>query len=86
MYHAFIDLRVRIIAPIIAVQSFKWSILNDSFHARAASIPLVFNHAAIIEGKKKFDAETVKNVFDKIAPGLTTVFDGENIIQSFAPR
>ncbi|KAM3195179.1 hypothetical protein ACQJBY_071325 [Aegilops geniculata] len=68
-FAAFVDTRYSVVVPIIGVQGFQWAIDNDKWQARVDSIKPLFEEARIDSGKSEIDAEVVKKVWDKIAPG-----------------
>ena len=46
---------------------------HDAFHARAATIPAVFEAAAMDMGRSQVTADVVRAVWDKLLPGLLQV-------------
>ena len=58
--------------PVLA-QSFGWAVEHDAFHARVATIPAVFEAAAMDMGQSKVTADVVRAVWDKLLPGLLRV-------------
>ncbi|KAK8348897.1 hypothetical protein V6Z11_A06G108700 [Gossypium hirsutum] len=85
-FAAFVDTRYAVAAPIIGVQGFRWAIDNDKWQARVDSIKAVFEEARIDLGKCAIDKEVVKKVWDRIAPGLASIFDSPYSIPAIAPR
>ncbi|MBA0568297.1 hypothetical protein Golob_005800 [Gossypium lobatum] len=83
---AFVDTRYAVAAPIIGVQGFRWAIDNDKWQARVDSIKAVFEEARVDLGKSAIDKEVVKKVWDRIAPGLASIFDSPYSIPTIAPR
>jgi len=83
---AAVDTRVAAAAPLIGVHGFKWALNNNAWQARAESIPEVFREAAKDLGKEELDAEVVRSVWDKIAPGLVDKFDSPRSLPAIAPR
>uniref|UniRef100_A0A061QP76 Alpha beta-hydrolases superfamily protein n=1 Tax=Tetraselmis sp. GSL018 TaxID=582737 RepID=A0A061QP76_9CHLO len=53
---------------------------------RIGHIPEVFREAAKDLGKEELDAEVVRSVWDKIAPGLVDKFDSPRSLPAIAPR
>ncbi|XP_062081717.1 uncharacterized protein LOC133788303 [Humulus lupulus] len=85
-FAAFADTRYSVVAPVIGVQAFKWAIENDMWQARVDSIKPVFEEARIDLGKTEIDKELVKEVWDRIAPGLAADFDSPYTVPAIAPR
>ena len=67
------DDRVTVAAPALGVQSFAWAAAHDAWHARAASLPLLFDAAAADAGLPAPDAAAFARALDAVAPGLRTV-------------
>uniref|UniRef100_N1QRZ9 Peptidase S9 prolyl oligopeptidase catalytic domain-containing protein n=1 Tax=Aegilops tauschii TaxID=37682 RepID=N1QRZ9_AEGTA len=85
-FAAFVDTRYSVVVPIIGVQGFQWAIDNDKWQARVDSIKPLFEEARIDSGKSEIDAEVVKKVWDKIAPGMASQFDAPYSVPLIAPR
>lgn len=85
-FAAFVDTRYSVVVPIIGVQGFQWAIDNDMWQARVDSIKPLFEEARIDSGKSEIDAEVVKKVWDKIAPGMASQFDASYSVPLIAPR
>jgi dienelactone hydrolase len=83
---ASVDPRIKVIVPIIAAQSFSWSLENNKWQGRAATIQTVHQEAAKDLGDAAVNKENVKKVWDKILPGITGEFDCPSMIRLFAPR
>lgn len=83
---ASVDKRIKVIVPIIAVQSFKWSLENNKWQGRARTIWKAHEEAAKDLGNTTVNAENVKAVWDKLLPGITGKFDCPSMIRLFAPR
>jgi dienelactone hydrolase len=75
---AAVDPRVAAAAPIIGVQSFKWGLENDAFQARAQSLGGAVPNAT--------NAMSVRQFYDKVAPGLVDQYDGPDMLPLIAPR
>eukprot|EP01018_Ginkgo_biloba_P001305 Gb_24668 [translate_table: standard] len=80
------DPRYAVVIPIIGVQGFQWAIQNNKWEARVASIKNVFDEAKKDLGKTSIDAELVKTVWERIAPGLADKFDAPSSVPLIAPR
>lgn len=83
---ASVDPRIKVIVPIIAAQSFNWSLANNKWQGRVATIQAVHEQAARDLGDASVNQENVKKVWDKILPGITGEFDCPSLIRLFAPR
>ncbi|CAI9262574.1 unnamed protein product [Lactuca saligna] len=77
-FAAFDDTRYSVVVPIISVQSFRWALDNDQWHARVHSIMSVFEEARIDLGKDTIDKEVVEKVWNRIALGLASEFDSDH--------
>ncbi|CAG9461995.1 unnamed protein product [Pedinophyceae sp. YPF-701] len=88
MLAMMLDDRVAVGAPMIGTQGFKWAIENEAYHARVASIPRVFEAAAVDMGKEQVDADVVRAVWNKILPGLLSDdgYDAPQVLPALAPR
>jgi dienelactone hydrolase len=75
---AAVDPRVAAAAPIIGVQSFKWGLENNAFQARAESLGGAVPNAT--------DAMSVRQFYDRVAPGLVDLYDGPDMLPLIAPR
>ena len=82
---AAVDSRIAATVPLIAVQSFRYEIEHDAWQARANSIQAGFEGAAKSEGAT-IDAAFMRKFLDRIAPGLTSDFDGPAMVPLIAPR
>ncbi|XP_052622943.1 uncharacterized protein LOC111902733 isoform X2 [Lactuca sativa] len=85
-FAAFADTRYSVVVPIISVQSFRWALDNDQWHARVYSIKSVFEEARIDLGKDTIDKEVVEKVWNRIAPGLASEFDSHHTVPVIAVR
>ncbi|CAK8568840.1 unnamed protein product [Lathyrus sativus] len=85
-FAAAVDPTYSVVVPIIGVQGFRWAIENDKWQGRVESIKKVFEVASEDLGKSEIDKEVVEKVWDRIAPGLTSIFDSPYSIPSIAPR
>ncbi|CAI9262573.1 unnamed protein product [Lactuca saligna] len=85
-FAAFADTRYSVVVPIISIQSFRWALDNDQWHARVHSIKSVFEEARIDLGKDTIDKEVVEKVWNRIAPGLASKFDSDHTVPVIAVR
>jgi dienelactone hydrolase len=75
---AAVDPRIAVAAPIIGIQSFKWGLENNAFRDRAASLGGAVPNAG--------DAASVRQFYDKVAPGLVDRYDCPDMLPLIAPR
>jgi dienelactone hydrolase len=83
---ASVDKRIKVAVPIIAVQSFKWSLENDRWQGRAGTIWGAHQQVAKDLGDSAVNKRNVKVLWDKLLPGITDEFDCPSMIRLFAPR
>lgn len=83
---ASVDKRIKVAVPIIAAQSFKWSLENNRWQGRAGTIRAAHEKVAKDLGDTAVTAENVKVLWNKILPGILDEFDCPSIIRLFAPR
>ena len=83
---AAVDDRVRVAAPAVAVQSFRWSLEHDQWQGRARTIAAAHDAAAMDLGKKQVDADVCRALWNKVIPGMLGQFDCPSMIRLFAGR
>ncbi len=83
---ASIDTRIKVAVPVIAAQSFKWSLENDRWQGRARTIWGAHVQAAKDLGDTGVNKENVSTFWKKLLPGITDEFDCPSMIRLFAPR
>jgi dienelactone hydrolase len=83
---ASVDERVKVIIPLIGVQSFRWSLDNNRWHARAKTIQKVHEAAARDLGEKEVNAKVCEVLWNKLIPGILDDFDCPNMLKLCAPR
>lgn len=83
---ASVDTRIKVAVPVIATQSFKWSLENDRWHGRSKTIWNAHVEAAYDLGDTSVNTENVRKFWNKILPGITDEFDCPSMIRLFAPR
>lgn len=83
---ASVDERVKVIIPLIGVQSFCWSLDNNRWHARAKTIQKVHEAAATDMGEKEVNAKVCEVLWNKLIPGILGDFDCPNMLKLCAPR
>jgi dienelactone hydrolase len=83
---ASVDKRIKVAVPVIAIQSFKWSLENDYWQGRAKTIWKAHEQAAQDLGDSAVTKENVRQLWNKLVPGITELFDCPSMIRVFAPR
>ena len=83
---ASVDERVAVMVPLIGVQSFKWTLENGKWQARANTIRKAHEAAASDMGEKEVNAKVCKELWNKIIPGILEEFDCPNMLKLCAPR
>ncbi|WP_159473577.1 S9 family peptidase [Dyadobacter sp. 3J3] len=83
---ASVDKRIKVAVPIIAAQSFKWSLENNRWQGRAGTIWAAHEKAAKDLGDTVVNAKNVAELWHKILPGILDEFDCPSMIRLFAPR
>jgi dienelactone hydrolase len=83
---ASVDKRIKVTVPIIAAQSFKWSLDNDRWQGRAHTIWGAHQQAAADMGDTAVNKKNVQALWDKLLPGITGEFDCPSMLRLFAPR
>ena len=83
---ASVDTRIKVAVPVIAVQSFNWSLENDQWQGRARTIWDSHLQAAKDLGDTTVNKENVKAMWSKLLPGITSEFDCPSMIRLFSPR
>lgn len=81
---ASVDERVAVAAPLIGVQSFKWSLENDKWQGRARTIQAAHDAAAKDLGEPGVNAKVCKVLWSKVIPGILDEFDCPNLLPLFA--
>ncbi|MBW4890569.1 acetylxylan esterase [Mucilaginibacter sp. HMF5004] len=80
------DSRIKVVAPDIAAQSFKWSLENNRWQGRAHTIQAAQLQAAKDLGDTALNQRNVKALWDKVVPGITDEFDCPSMLRLIAPR
>jgi fermentation-respiration switch protein FrsA (DUF1100 family) len=83
---AAVDPRIAVAVPCIALQSFRWGMANDGWHARIGTVRKGFDAAAKSAGVGNPGAEFVKVFYDHLLPGIYDEFDGPAMVPLIAPR
>src|SRR5262245_40449805 len=83
---ASVDERVKVSVPAIAVQSFRWSLDNDRWQARANTIKAAHEQAAKDLGEPAVNARVARALWEKVIPGMLDRFDCPSMVRLFAGR
>jgi len=83
---ASVDKRIKVAVPVIAAQSFQWSLENNRWQGRARTIWGAHVQAAKDLGDTGVNKNNVQQVWNKLLPGITGEFDCPSMIRLFAPR
>lgn len=83
---ASVDKRIKVTVPVIAAQSFKWSLENNNWQGRAHTIWQAHEQVAKDLGDSTVTKENVRLLWAKLLPGVTEEFDCPSMIRLFAPR
>jgi len=83
---ASVDERVKVLVPLIAVQSFRWSLDNDRWQGRANTIKAAHEAAARDLGEKEVNARVCKALWDKVIPGILGPYDCPSMLRLCADR
>jgi len=81
---ASVDDRVSVAAPLIGVQSFKWSLENDKWQGRANTIKAAHEAAAKDLGEPGVNQRVCRELWSKVIPGIPGDFDCPNLLPLFA--
>ena len=81
---ASVDDRVTVAAPLIGVQSFKWSLENDKWQGRANTIKQTHEAAAKELGEPAVNKKVCRELWSKIIPGILDDYDCPNLLPLFA--
>jgi dienelactone hydrolase len=83
---AAVDERVKVLVPLIGVQSFRWSLDNDKWQARANTIRPAHEAAARDLGEKAVNQRVCRVLWNKIVPGILDQFDCPSMVRLAAGR
>jgi len=81
---ASVDERIAVAAPLIGVQSFKWSLDNDKWQGRAKTIQAAHEAAAKELGEPQVNRKVCEALWSKVIPGILDDFDCPNLLPLFA--
>lgn len=68
------------------MQSFRWSLENDRWQARARTISRAHEAAREDLGEKELNKNVCRQLWTKVVPGILDKFDCPSMIRLFAPR
>ncbi len=83
---ASVDSRIAVAAPLIGVQSFRWSLDNDLWQGRANTIRATSEAAAKDLGEPAVNQRVCRELWNKVIPGILDDYDCPNLIRLFAGR
>jgi pimeloyl-ACP methyl ester carboxylesterase len=83
---ASVDERIAVAIPLIAVQSFRWSLENEKWQGRANSIKAAHETAAKDLGESAVNSRVCRELWNKVVPGILAEFDCPNMLRLFAGR
>jgi pimeloyl-ACP methyl ester carboxylesterase len=83
---ASVDDRVKVAAPLLAVQSFRWSFENGKWHGRQNTVRRAHEAAAKDLGLEPTDPKVCRAFWDRLLPGIDGDFDCPNLLPLFAGR
>ena len=81
-----VDERVKVAAPCISVQSFRWSLEHDQWQGRANTIAGPHKIAAQDRGESEITRETCRALWNKVIPGMLDQFDCPSMLRLYAGR
>jgi len=83
---ASVDERWKVCVPAIGVQSYKWSLENGKWQARAKTIGPAHDAAAKDLGEPEVNQKVCRALWNKVIPGMLDQFDCPSMIRMFAGR
>jgi pimeloyl-ACP methyl ester carboxylesterase len=83
---ATVDERVAVLVPAIGVQSFRWSLDNERWQARANTIKAAHDAAAKDLGEPAVNLRVCANLWNKVIPGMLGQFDCPSMLRLAAGR
>lgn len=81
---ASVDDRVKVAAPLIGVQCFKWSLENDKWEGRANTIKATHEAAAKDLGEPAVNQKVCRELWSKVIPGILDDYNCPNLLPLFA--
>lgn len=83
---AAIDYRIKVTVAAISLQSYRWSLDNKKWQARADLYKKLTDQAASDMGKSYVSSEVLGVAMTKLMPGILDEFDGPSMVRLIAPR
>jgi dienelactone hydrolase len=83
---ATVDERVKVMVPMIGVQSFRWSLENDRWQGRANTIKAAHEAAAKDLGESMVNQKVCRALWNKVIPGILDQFDCPSMLRLAAGR
>jgi predicted peptidase len=80
------DERVAVALPLIAVQSFRWSLDNDKWQGRENTIKAAHEAAAKDLGEPAVNQKVCRALWGTVIPGMLDEFDCPNMLRLMAGR
>lgn len=80
------DERVAAAAPLIGVQSFRWSLEHDKWQGRANTVKAAHEAAAKDLGEQAVNQRVCRELWGKVIPGILAEFDCPQMLRLFAGR
>lgn len=80
------DERVAVVVPLIAAQSFRWSLENELWQGRAKTIQGTHEVAAKDLGEPRVNARVCRELWTKLLPGVLDQFDFPQLLPLMAGR
>lgn len=81
-----IDPRIKVAAPLISIQGFKWELDNNLWMRRVNSFQKAFDKVVKQEGITHPTSAFVAKFYDRVVPGIYGEFDAPALIPLIAPR
>ncbi len=83
---ASVDERIAVAAPLIGVQSFRWSLANEKWQGRANTIKAAHEAAAKDLSEPQVNAKVCRTLWSKVIPGILDEYDCPNMLLLFVGR
>ena len=83
---ATVDERVAVLVTAIGVQSFRWSLENERWQARAGTIRAAHDAAAKDLGETGVNQKVCRTLWNKVIPGMLDQFDCPSMVRLAAGR
>ena len=83
---AAVDDRIKVAVPMIAVQSFRWSLDHDRWQGRANTIKEAHEAVAADLGEPAINARVCRALWSKVIPGTLGDFDAPSLLRLFSDR